>query len=318
MSETLAARELELREQRGWLFKPLSSLITDPDSSPPVPFGLPKLDAALGGGLRRGFHLLAGYQHSGKTLLLLRMIWENRHKPAVIFTMDEDVDRVTAKLLNMATGEPIESLLEAPKERKQALIQEFFPKLAVDEEERSSDEMLQYLEEVKMHHDEPVNLVAYDFLEHFASNRMDSVAGVKAAAKRLKRMAKISGCPWVVIHQGNRMAADGKPFRAEMLAFGGEQDADSIIAVRQQAHMPNPPKAVLAQEAAQPSIHVTLGKNKQTYKYFHASGNSRGIPWSEELFAIDKETGMIRPFKPTERILTTTDVAWANNKERYA
>ena len=100
-----------LAERSGWLFRPSASLLNDPDLTPPIPFGLPEIDTALGGGLRAGLHLLVGFQHNGKTQLLLRLLHENRDKPMILFSPDEDAEQVMFKLISLVTETPLTEIL---------------------------------------------------------------------------------------------------------------------------------------------------------------------------------------------------------------
>ena len=138
-----------LAERSGWLFRPSASLLNDPDLTPPIPFGLPEIDTALGGGLRAGLHLLVGFQHNGKTQLLLRLLYENRDKPMILFSPDEDAEQVMFKLISLVTKTPLTEILGMSASWKRGIITEWFPLLAIDDEKRSKYDMITYIQEAE-------------------------------------------------------------------------------------------------------------------------------------------------------------------------
>ena len=288
---------------------PPESLINDPDQSPPIPFGLPEIDSALGGGLRSGLHLLAGFQHNGKTQLLLRLLYENRDKLMILFSPDEDAEQVMFKLISLVTSTPLTDILSRSASWKRGVISEWFPYLAIDDEKRSKYDMITYIQEAEQYHQQKVRMCAYDYMGYLASARGDDFGGsMMKAANVAKDLARDTRIPWLFLHQANRSAAKGGQLSASSLSYGGEQQAMTILAVRRpQPSDPNVTMRDRNQEEHQPTIQVGLIKNKQTYEYLEGK-------WSghEVKYAIEKSSGLIRPLKPGDILMTgLRDVAAA-------
>lgn len=305
--DTLDMAEAEARaaEAQGFLFRPTGSQIVDPDDSPPIPFGLPEIDEALLGGLRLGVHVIAGFAHMGKTQLLLRLLHENRDKLIVVFTPDEDVNSFVNKALQVTTGAPLETLLYMPATQKRAMFKEHYSCLEIDDGFRGKGDLVQWLSEAEQWHSRKVDLVAFDYLGYLASSRGDDVSGsMIKAGNNAKQLSKETGVPWVVIHQANRGAADGsKPMTTRDVAYSGEQQATTLWGVRRMAFNPKATMQERQQELVAPTININLIKNKQTYKYLE--GNH---PGSEVQYVIDKDSGLVRPFKESERLATMNRV----------
>jgi replicative DNA helicase len=300
--ETLELREAQLRERRGWIFRPTESLINDPDQSPPIPFGLPEVDKALGGGLRSGLHLLAGYQHNGKTQLLLRLLWENRDKAVLLFSPDEDAEQVMFKLISLVTSTPLTDIIVKPAAWKKDVMKEHFPLLAIDDEKRSKYDMMTYIQEAEQFWQRKIQLCAYDYMGYLASGgRGEDFGGsMMKAANTAKDLTRDTRLPWLFLHQANRSASKGGQLSAASLSYGGEQQAMTIMTVRRP--QPSDPSITMRekhQEEHQPTIRVGLIKNKQTYEYLEGK-------WSghEVQYAIEKDSGLIRSIGPGDLLMT--------------
>jgi hypothetical protein len=295
------ANEALLMERRGWLFRPSESFLLDPDLSPPIPFGLPEIDEALGGGLRGGLHLIAGYQHNGKTLLLLRLLYENRDKPMILFSPDESTEEVMNKLISMVTATPLIEVLNMSADWKKSIWREWFPLLAIDEDKRSKYDMVTFIQEAEQYWQQKVRLCAYDFLGYLASSRGDDQGGsMIKAANTAKDLSRDTSMPWVFLHQANRSAAKGGVISAGSLAYAGEQQARTILTVRRP--QPSDPAVTTRdrlQEEHQPMLTVGMIKNKQTYKYLEDKWQG-----AEVRYSIEKSSGMVRSIQGGDLLLS--------------
>ena len=303
LAAQFARHEAEILKERGALFKPLAAYAKDPDESPGVPFGLASLDRALMGGLRQGLHMLVGFSHHGKTQLLLRLLWENRHHPMVVFSPDEASEAVLFKLITIAHGIPFEQLVTWSANKKIGALQEAFPYLSVDEENRGRNDMVTYIAEAEQYYGQKLVLAAYDYLNYFGSARStgeDQTGAIDQKATAFKELSKDTGIPWVVIHQANRGAARGDAkMDITKVAYGGVAQMETITSVRRQVFDPKADASVEAQEEHCPTMHVALLKNKQPYKYMND-----GVPGTEEQYAIEKETGLVRTMTAADTVLS--------------
>lgn len=301
-----AMMEARAAEANGLLYRPTGSLIVEPDDSPPVPFGLEEIDTALGGGVRIGVHVIAGFAHHGKTQLLLKMFHQNRDKLTVLFTPDEDSNQVINKALKLATGIDIVELMNMPAGQKRELFAEHFPNLEICDAFLNKYDLLTYLAEAEQWRQQQVQLVAFDYLGYLSTARGDDMgASIVKAANNAKELVKATNIPWVFIHQANRSAADGsKSLGPRQMAYGGEQQATTIFGVRRIAFSEKATAAERQQEMVVPTVHVGMFKNKQTYQYLDDTNN----PGAEIQYAIDRQTGLIRKFKESERLASRAAV----------
>jgi len=293
--DVLAKQEAEAYARQGQLFRPLAASAIDPDSSPPIPTGLEDVDRVLGGGFRRGLHLLVGYSHNGKTQVLLRTIWENRTEPIVLFTPDEDIESVIHKLLSIATNTTIDDVFYWPASKKAGLILEHFPRLTVDENIKSSYDMLQLIAEAEQVYQQKIRFAAFDYLELFGSNRgQDAVGAIKTKSAQMKGLSKDTQIPWIVLHQLNRGGSKGRPIQMTDLALGGEQAATSIVGCWRQIFDQQLLDSKRRWEETHPTIHVSVIKNKQR----------PALSPDGTQYAIETTSGLIRPLGPSDRLMT--------------
>lgn len=252
-------REAELLEENFQHFVPLNSQIEDPDVSPRLASGLPLIDSALGGGFGRGLHLLTGYAHNGKTQFFLRVVWENREVPIILFTPDESTRAVTMKLLALAEGSTLDEVGDWNAERQRDALAGHFPMLNVCDEVLSFRAITEYLDEAEQFFGEGIEIVGYDYLEY-----LPGWDDVTKKARAFKALAKERG-RWLVLHQGNRSAAGGKKLSLASMNYGGEREADTVIGVYRRVFAENCPPSVLKEEERTPTLNLSILKNKQTY-----------------------------------------------------
>ena len=259
-------RPSSLRGQAGSSARPpLSS--TTPTDPHQYRSASQEIDTALGGGLRAGLHLLVGFQHNGKTQLLLRLLWENRDKPMCLFSPDEAAEQVMFKLISLATATPLADVIPKTASWKRGIIQEHFPLLAIDDEKRSKYDTITYMSEAEQYFQQEIKLCAYDYMGYLASSRGEDFGGsMQKAANIAKDLARDTRIPWLMLHQANRSASKGGQLSASSLSYGGEQQAVSILTVRRpQPSDPNMTTRDQLQEEHQPLLTVGLIKNKATY-----------------------------------------------------
>lgn len=258
--ERIAENEQALLADRYTHFNPLEHQITDPDDSPRLSTGLPAIDNALGGGFGPGLHLLTGYAHNGKTQFFLRVVWQNREVPIVLFTPDESTRAVTLKVLALGCGLDLDTVGKWTATKQREALKEHFPKLSICDDLLSYRSISEYMSEVEDYYGEPVELVGYDYLEY-----LPGWDDVTKKARAFKGLAKANGGRWLVLHQGNRSAAGGKKLSLSSMNYGGEREADTVIGVWRRVFAENCPAQVLREEENQPTLNLSILKNKQTY-----------------------------------------------------
>ena len=292
----LARAEAEAFAAQGALFRPLAASATDPDNSPGVPTGLTEIDNTLGGGYRTGLHLVVGFSHNGKTQVLFRTIWENRHQPMILFSPDETSEMVIAKLLSMVTGEHVDEVFWWSASKKAGAINEHYPMLAVNDAFLSGPDMIQLIQEAEQVWQQRPVFAAYDYLEMFGSARgQDALGALRSKARRFKEMVKDTQLPWLVLHQLNRGGSKGRPVTMTDLSFGGEQEAITITGCWRKVFGNDMTDAERrAEENGRPTINVSIIKNKQR----------PGLLPEGVQYTIEATSGLIRPMRPGEKIMT--------------
>lgn len=291
----LARKEAEAFAQSGAIYRPLAASAVDPDHSPGVPTGLGEIDEILGGGYRVGFHLIVGYSHNGKTQLLLRTIWENRHRAMVYVAPDETNEMIICKLLSIATQTHVDEVFELPASTKAGLLKEHFPKLAVSDDFLNGMQILQLTKEVEQVFQERPAFIAYDYLEMFSAGRgQDQMGAIKSKTRAFKQLVKDTQLPWLVLHQLNRQGSKGSPVSMTDLTYGGEQEGTTITACWRQIFNPKLHAGIKHREIEFPTIHVSVIKNKN-----RPALNPDGVQ-----YAIEPASGLIRPIRPGEKLMT--------------
>jgi KaiC/GvpD/RAD55 family RecA-like ATPase len=200
--------------------------------------GFPQFDAEMRG-IGRG-HLLnvVGYAHSGKTLVLLRMLTANKDKRTAYFCPDETASLVLVKLTSILTGvgaRDLERRVAAGDQEAIDLLystaEEHFPNLAVFEDGLTPRKMEEaYTELVNDVWDgKPADMVIVDYVD-----LLDECGDTPPLKFNfLKSFGKQKKVAMVLIHQTSRTAgAEGRSIGISSGNFGGEQHATFQIGVR--------------------------------------------------------------------------------------
>lgn len=250
-----ADRERVAKLERLSLYKPLSQEI-QPAAAPTIESGLSPLDDTLGGGFAQGLHMLIGFAHAGKSLLVEQMVSANHHKRIVMLSPDETVGMIMSKLAERAGVDP-----KAPVEELRSFAGEHYPRLAISDVAYSTDRLTAYLEEYVYVH-EGIDLITYDYLDLLRGPQVGD--DVRSKGEFLKALAKTHDCPLICIHQGSRSkAADGQPLTMTSGAYGGEQAAFTVIGVYQRAFDPELSPSEREFYRNHPTMTVQVLKNKQ-------------------------------------------------------
>lgn len=198
--------------------------------------GFPDLDKEMRGIAPGELAIILGYSHSGKTLVLLEMLKQNRDKRIAFFTPDEPRTLVLIKLacvLHKMSAIDLERAIAHDDQDAIDLLRataaDHFPNLAVYDETMTISDMEKALKEVTELWGCPPDLVVFDYLELLQGGGED----VPSKANSLKAWGRRHQLPLLVLHQTSRSSgADGKKLSISSGAFGGEQQATHIIGVR--------------------------------------------------------------------------------------
>ena len=204
-----------------------------------IHLGLPRIDDELRGIAPGELAMMLGYAHGGKTLLLLHCLQQNRDKHIAMFIPDEPRQLILTKLTCMHHGIDAREL-----ERRVAIddaaaidllrqtAEEDFPNLAVFDQPLNAADMERGYNEVCDAWGQLPDLLVVDYLD-----LVEAGDTVPAKATFLKSFGRRHDIPLLILHQTSRHAgADGNKLTMSSGAFGGEQQATSIIGVRRKKY----------------------------------------------------------------------------------
>jgi hypothetical protein len=204
-----------------------------------IHLGLPRIDDELRGIAPGELAMMLGYAHGGKTLLLLHCLQQNRDKHIAMFIPDEPRQLILTKLTCMHHGIDARELERRVAVDDTAAIdllrqtaEEDFPNLAVFDQPLNAADMERGYSEVCDAWGQLPDLLVVDYLD-----LVEAGDTVPAKATFLKSFGRRHDIPLLILHQTSRHAgADGNKLTMSSGAFGGEQQATSIIGVRRKKY----------------------------------------------------------------------------------
>lgn len=197
--------------------------------------GIEQFDAQMRGIGAGHLCMVVGYNHSGKTLVLLHMLRHNRDKRIAMFIPDEPQALVLAKLASISTGVPaveLERRVASGDTDAITLLKETaaveFPNLIVFDKPMLPGDMEAAYDEAEEVWGRPCDLVVVDFLDLVQAGET-----VQQKVEFIKGFGSRHEVPVVLIHQTSRSAgADGRKMTISSGSMGGEAYATFMIGVR--------------------------------------------------------------------------------------
>ena len=197
--------------------------------------GISQFDEAMRGISPGHLGVITGYSHSGKTLVMLHMLRNNREAKIAWFTPDEPAPLVLTKLTSLTHGIPardLEARVAAGDEEAIGLLRqtalEEFPNLIVFDKPLSTSVLHDGYKEACDVWGSGADIVVVDYV--------DLVQGpetVPAKFDILKSFVSIHEVAMWAIHQTSRSGgAEGKAITISSGNYGGEQHATMMIGVR--------------------------------------------------------------------------------------
>jgi len=204
-----------------------------------IHLGLPQIDSEMRGIAAGEMSMMIGYSHGGKTLLLLHSLLQNQDKHIAMFIPDEPRQLVLIKLTCMYHGidaRELERLVAVNDHDAIDLLrqtaEENFPHLAVFDQPLTALDMERGYNEVCDVWGQIPDLVVVDYLDLVGAGET-----VPDKATFVKSFGRRHDIPLLVLHQTSRSSgADGRKLDMSSGAFGGEQQATSVIGVRRKKY----------------------------------------------------------------------------------
>ena len=204
-----------------------------------VYLGIEPLDNEMRGIAPGELAMMLGYSHGGKTLVLLHALRNNRDKKIALFIPDEPKTLVLTKLTCMHHNIDARQLeMRVANDDKEAIdllrqtAEEDFPNLAVFDQPLVPADMERAYNEVCDVWGQIPELVVVDYLD-----LVEAGETVPDKATFVKSFGRRHDIPMLVLHQTSRSSgADGMKLTMSSGAFGGEQQATSVIGVRRKKY----------------------------------------------------------------------------------
>ena len=197
--------------------------------------GIPEFDQEMRG-IGRG-HLcnIVGFSHSGKTLVLLKILENNPTKRIAYFAPDETQALVLTKVTSITHGVGARELESQVAKGDRAAIDllrstatEKYPNLAVFDGTLTPRTMSEGLAEAEEVWGEKVDLIIIDYVDLFEHGE-----SVPQKFNWLKAFGIDHYVPMIAIHQASRSSgSNGKEMDIDSGGYGGEQQATFLIGVR--------------------------------------------------------------------------------------
>lgn len=200
-------------------------------------FGFSELDDMLRGIGPSELCYLTGKAHSGKTQLMLHMVWHNAGHRFLYFALDESPSHILRKLVAITHGVDASTLdteIEAGNRASIDLVrhtaEDLFPNLEIVDEGLTATQMSTVLEEAQDRWGEPCHGVFLDYLDLLPGPT--DYSGTKAKSIKLKAWARTHNVPVIAIHQPRRGGAGrGQQIGMDDMANCGETEAMFVLGV---------------------------------------------------------------------------------------
>lgn len=225
-------------------YRPLTdavgNFVKDAQDTDRIFLGIEPFDKEMRGIGRGHLCLIVGYNHSGKTLLLLHVLRHNRDKRVAMFIPDEPQALVLAKLASIQSGVPAVELerrvaigdTDAIDLLRETAVSEF-PNLIVFDKPMVPGDMTAALAEAEQVWGERADLVVVDFLDLVQAGET-----VQQKMEFVKGFGSMNEVPMIVLHQTSRSAgAEGRKINIASGAQGGEAYATFQIGVRRKKNL---------------------------------------------------------------------------------
>lgn len=211
------------------------AFVTEAQQTKRMYTGIEKFDEQMRGIGPGHLGVIVGYSHSGKTLLLLHMLRNNRHARIAYFSPDEPATLILTKLTSITHGIPARELEERVAHGDQDAINllrstaiEEFPNLIVFDKTLTQSVLRDGYKEACDVWGAEGDVTIIDYV--------DLVQGVEVVPQKfdiIKSFVHDTAAPCWAIHQTSRSAGgEGKEMTISSGNYGGEQHATFMIGVR--------------------------------------------------------------------------------------
>jgi replicative DNA helicase len=270
--------------------------------------GLAELDVLTRGFGPKELVYVTGFSHAGKTQLMNTMIYNNRDKRILFFSLDDPAEMILIKLACMYEGvsaDVFEQRLREGDEGAKRTLKEValgtYSNLVVVDESIGFRRMSEGVREAEQYWGAPPDAVIIDYLGLVPDDNDggDAYAGIARRSQQLKRWVKNRPFPTICVHQGTRSyARPGQALTLLSMAYGGEQEGTMVIGVRRRRDDESLDGWEREKHANTVTIHLL--KNKRPPSKTTKQG---GLDlW------LDPDTGLIRPLRDSDYEQRNTNI----------
>lgn len=295
--------------------------------------GISEFDEAMRGTAPGEMTIAVGFAHSGKTVLVTQLIYNNRDRRLIMFSPDETRVLILVKLTSLVTGMSADELEEriatgdtdAEQLVRNTALNEF-PNLAVFDDSLTLDQMATAVNETEEAWGNTCEGVIYDYLELLPGD-----GDVPGKFNAIKGWGKRMRVPLWVLHQSSRSrGADGAQVTISSGSYGGEQQATHLIGVRRKAkeaearirelrdkiRTQSKPGEHLYEQLQEAEYDLETHRNTVTFNLLkNKRPPSRLVDDMD--FTLDWRTGAIRPFNMRTDTGRTTTAGAAAAQRRF-
>jgi replicative DNA helicase len=204
-----------------------------------IRLGLPSLDTLIEGPAGGEVMLLLGRSFTGKTQFMVNMIYNNRGRPGIFFSLEMPVRQVLMRLTAIANNLDHDAVLDQVDHARMSSIFQQLPVqykgLHIDDESNTISQFEETIDSYVLAYGKRPEWVGIDYLELIAPShqdyRLDGFQRTEATARGLKQFAKEQDVPLFVIHQTNKGRTAWQTPDQDSARGAGYTEADLVVGI---------------------------------------------------------------------------------------
>lgn len=259
-----------------------------------IRLGLPSLDTLIEGPAGGEVMLLIGRSFTGKTQFMVNMIYNNRARPGIFFSLEMPTRQVLMRLTAIANGIDHDAVLDQVDNARMSDVFKQLPLqyrgLHIDDESTTISQFEETIDEYVLAYGHRPKWIGIDYLELIQPShqdmRLDGFQRTEATARALKQFAKQQDVPVFLIHQTNKGKRAWETPDMDSARGGGYTEADLVVGISQ----PGSDPGLLEHERLELDGHINVACIKNRV-------NGR-LTWSDIRVRLESTLRLIDPNAP--------------------